>query len=166
MRSHAGMRQDTRAPGNAADGDAVVERILALMRERGGRATSARRLLLQALLAQPGHCSAEELAADIHPRAPGMHITTIYRNLEELERLGVIDSTRLGSGPVTYHLPSTAHGHLACEICGSLTEVSGDMFGDLIKAARSKYGFTVNPQHFAVTGHCAACEGSCKPWQL
>ncbi len=165
MRAQAGVRQDTRAPGNAADRDAVVERILALMRERGGRATSARRLLLQALLGQPGHCSAEELAADIRPRAPGVHITTVYRNLEDLERLGVIDSTRLANGPVTYHLPSAAHGHLACEICGSLTEVPGDMFGDLIEAARSRYGFAVNPQHFAVTGHCAACEGSGAPRQ-
>jgi Ferric uptake regulator family len=48
----------------------------------------------------------------VHARAPDVHLSTNYRNLEELERLGVIDSTRLGSGPATYHLASAAHGHL------------------------------------------------------
>ena len=72
------------------------------------------------------------------------------------------------AAPATARVSGKNHSayRLACEICGSLTEIPGDIFGDLIKAARSRYGFTVNPQHFAVTGHCAACEGSCKPWQL
>jgi Fe2+ or Zn2+ uptake regulation protein len=86
-----------------------------------------------------------------------VHLSTIYRNLEELERLGVIDSTRLGSGPATYHLASAAHGHLVCEKCGSMTEVPDEMFAGLIEAARDHYGFTINPHRFAVTGRCANC---------
>jgi len=87
-----------------------------------------------------------------------VNLSTIYRNLEELERLGVIDSTRLGSGPATYHIASAAHGHLVCEKCGSMTEVPDDMFGDLARAARTGYGFIVNPRRFAVTGRCVNCQ--------
>ena len=78
--------------------------MLALVRGHGGRATPTRRLLLDALFANREHRSAEELAADVRARAPDVHLYTIYRNLEELEQLGVVDSARLGSGPVTYHL--------------------------------------------------------------
>jgi Fe2+ or Zn2+ uptake regulation protein len=144
-------------PAKPAGRDAV-EDVLALVRSHGGRATPARRLLLDALFGSREHRSAEDLAAEVHARAPDVHLSTIYRNLEELERLGVIDSTRLGSGPATYHLASAAHGHLACEKCGSMTEVPDAMFSDLIRIAHAEYGFTINPHRFAVTGRCASCQ--------
>ena len=135
----------------------AIEEVLALVRRNGGRATPARRLLLKALFGTGEHRSAEELAAEVHAQAPDVHLSTIYRNLEELERLGVIDSTRLGGGPATYHLATAAHGHLVCEKCGSMTEVPDDMFRDLIQTASTEYGFAINPHRFAVTGRCANC---------
>lgn len=135
----------------------AIENVLAMVRENGGRATPARRLLLDALFASSGHRSAEELAAEVRARAPDVHLSTIYRNLEELERLGVIDSTRLGSGPATYHLASATHGHLVCEKCGAMTEVPDEIFSELVRVAGADYGFAINPHHFAVTGRCADC---------
>lgn len=132
--------------------------MLALVREHGGRATSARRLLLQALVGSREHLSAEELAAEVRAHAPDVHLSTVYRNLEELERLGVVDSTRLGDGPATYHLSSSPHGHLVCEKCGSMTEVPDAMFRDLVRSVRARYGFAINPHRLAVMGYCAACQ--------
>jgi Fur family transcriptional regulator, ferric uptake regulator len=146
------------APADRAGRDAV-EDVLALVRRHGGRATPARRLLLDALFGSSVHRSAEDLAAEVHARAPDVHLSTIYRNLEELERLGVIDSTRLGNGPATYHLSTAAHGHLVCEKCGTMTEVPDEIFADLVRVAVTDYGFTINPHRFAVTGTCANCIG-------
>ena len=153
-------------PGGPADGTATigdanrqaVDDILALLRRHGGRATPARRLLLNALFGSSGHRSAEELAAEVHARAPDVHMSTIYRNLEELERLGIVDSTRIGGGPATYHLASAAHGHLLCEVCAAMTEVPDQIFAELTRLASVGYGFSVNPHHFAVTGRCANCQ--------
>ena len=136
----------------------AIEAVIALVRKHGGRATPARRLLLNALFATREHRSAEELAAEVHALAPDVHLSTIYRNLEELERLGVIDSTRLGNGPATYHLATAAHGHLVCEQCGTMTEVPDEIFTDLVRVAITDYGFTINPHRFAVTGRCATCQ--------
>jgi Fur family transcriptional regulator, ferric uptake regulator len=148
------------AAGVAAErpGRDEVEDVLALVRLNGGRATPARRLLLNALFGSREHRSAEELAAEVHAQAPDVHLSTIYRNLEELERLGVIDSTRLGGGPATYHLASSAHGHLVCEKCGTMIEVPDEIFADLVRVARADYGFVINPHRFAVTGRCANCQ--------
>ena len=140
------------------DARSSVEDVLALVRRNGGRATPARRLLLQALFGTQDHRSAEELATEVRTSAPDVHLSTVYRNLEELERLGVIDSTRLGDGPATYHLATASHGHLVCEKCGSMTEVPGEMFLDLVRSAHSTYGFAINPHRFAVTGRCASCQ--------
>jgi Fur family transcriptional regulator, ferric uptake regulator len=136
----------------------AIEGVLAMVREHGGRATPARRLLLQALFGSREHRSAEELAAEVRTHAPDVHLSTVYRNLDELERLGVIDSTRLRDGPATYHLASATHGHLVCEKCGSMTEVPDDMFQALVRSARATYGFVINPHRFAVTGRCASCQ--------
>ena len=145
------------AAETVADRDAI-EAVIALVRKHGGRSTPARRLLLNALFATREHRSAEELAAEVHALAPDVHLSTIYRNLEELERLGVIDSTRLGNGAATYHLATAAHGHLVCEQCGTMTEVPDEIFTDLVRVASTDYGFTINPHRFAVTGRCATCQ--------
>ncbi len=131
--------------------------VLALLRASGGRATPSRRILLDALFESEGHCTAEELAAAVQRRAPDVHLSTIYRNLEELQRLGVIVHSHLGHGPATYHLASTAHAHLICEECGVTIEAPGELLRGLAKAAKEKLGFVIDPYHFAIQGRCARC---------
>jgi Fe2+ or Zn2+ uptake regulation protein len=140
-----------------ASGATSVDEALALLRAAGGRVTPSRRLLVQALFDTHGHHSAEELALAVQARAPDVHLSTIYRNLEELERLGVIVHAHLGHGPATYHLTSVAHGHFVCEGCGATIEAPDQVFRGLARTARAEFGFTIDPHHFAVLGRCAAC---------
>lgn len=134
-----------------------VEEVLDLLRESGGRATTSRRILLQCLFQKGPHRTAEELAEEVQGLAPDVHLSTIYRNLDELERLGVIVHAHLGHGPATYHLASETHGHLVCESCGVEREAPAGIFRALTNAARREYGFEIDPRHFAVLGRCAAC---------
>jgi Fur family ferric uptake transcriptional regulator len=142
----------------APDDAGSIDDVLAMLRARGGRVTSARRLLLGALFSSRHHRSAEDLAAEVQAEAPDVHLSTIYRNLEELERLGVIDRTPLGRGPAAYHLASAGHGHFVCDRCGSMTEVPGEIFRELTGAASRRYGFVIDPHRFAVVGRCRACQ--------
>ena len=134
-----------------------VEEVLALLRARGGRVTTARRQLLEALFHAPAHATAEDLAAAVQARSPDVHISTIYRNLDELERLGVIVHTHLGHGPASYHLASSPHGHLVCEVCGVTIEAPAELFEGLSVQAAKRFSFAIDPRHFAVLGRCAAC---------
>lgn len=132
--------------------------MLALVREHGGRATAARRFLLEALFERPGHLTAEQLCEAVRRRAPDVHVSTVYRNLEELQRLGVVVHTHFGHGPVTYQLAAAAaHGHFLCSGCGALVEAPDELFAGLAKAARSELGFRIDPHHMAILGHCASC---------
>jgi len=135
-----------------------VEGALALLRERGGRVTSARVLLLRALFDSRGHRTAEELGAEVQARAPEVHISTIYRNLDDLERLGVVVHAHLGHGPATYHLAAGAHGHFVCEECGAMVEAPDEIFDGLSRAAKSRFAFAINPHHFAILGRCKGCQ--------
>ena len=134
-----------------------VEAAISLLRAAGGRVTTARRVLLETLFETTTHRTAEELADEVHERAPDVHLSTIYRNLDELERLGVVAHAHLGHGPATYHLASSSHSHAVCGRCGAAVELPEDLFASLSEEVKRRYGFTIDPRHFAVLGLCAAC---------
>jgi Fur family transcriptional regulator, ferric uptake regulator len=136
---------------------ATVEDALDLVRRAGGRVTPSRRSLLRALFKAKGHVTAEELAAQLQRESPDIHMSTVYRNLEELERLGVVVHAHFGHRPATYHLGTSVHGHFVCEECGKLIEVPDTLFDGLAKKAASEFGFTIDPHHFAMLGRCADC---------
>ena len=147
-----------RPPLPTADGPSdAVDAVIDLVRKSGGRATSARRLVLTVLFGAEQHRSAEELAREVQRLAPEIHLSTVYRHLEELEKLGVVVHSHLGHGPATYQLANGAHGQLVCEVCGSVTEAPPDLFSGLERAAKSRFGFKVHPFHFAVLGVCRDC---------
>jgi len=134
-----------------------AEPILGLLRARGGRVTTCRRAILETLLSVEGHITAESLTARVQVSQPDVHESTVYRFLDELERLGVVDHVHLGHGPAVYHLASDAHHHLVCDACGAVVEVPETVFAELRARLREDFGFSVQPRHFAVTGRCNSC---------
>ena len=136
----------------------TVDDVLALVRESGGRVTNSRRLLLEAIFYEPGHHSAENLAVIVQAKAPDVHLSTIYRNLDELERLGVVVHSHLGHGPATYHLAASAHCHFVCEHCGAAVKAPDELFVSLADRAKKQYGFTIDPHHFSIFGRCRNCQ--------
>jgi Fur family transcriptional regulator, ferric uptake regulator len=120
-------------------------------------------LLIGCLVESGGHRTAEELASTVHELAPDVHLSTIYRNLEELERLGVIEHAHLGHGAATYHLAAATHGHLVCSECGAIVEVPASRFGPFVREMQESYGFAVDPRHFAMVGRCANCQKTGDP---
>lgn len=134
-----------------------LEQILGLFRARGGRVTTSRRAIISSLLRSGGHVTADELTAEIQADYPDVHLSTIYRCLEALQELDVIDHVHLGHGRAVYHLADEAHQHLVCEVCSTVVEVPDEVFADLSARLRSDYGFAIRPRHFAVLGHCTNC---------
>jgi Fur family transcriptional regulator, ferric uptake regulator len=135
----------------------TIEDVLTGLRERAVRATPARRLLLAALFRDRTHRSVEELTGQVQAQAPDVNITTIYRNLGELVRQGVVDRSYLGGSTAAYHLASGGHAHLFCEHCGAMTEVPSDLFRGVTETLAARYGFAVSPHRLGVIGRCASC---------
>ncbi len=134
-----------------------AEPILAELRAQGGRVTTCRRAILETFLGIGGHVTAEMLTAKVQLNQPDVHESTVYRFLDELERLGVVDHVHLGHGRAVYHLADESHQHLVCESCGAVVEVPDAVLGTLAKKLRSQFGFELRPRHFAMAGRCAGC---------
>jgi Fur family ferric uptake transcriptional regulator len=134
-----------------------VSEVISLVRSRGGRATAAKRILLEVLFGTERHMTAEQLGDEVQARAPDVHMTTIYRNLDDLQRLGVVVHTHLGHGPVTYQLAGHAHAHFVCSECGTRVTAPDELFSNLARKAKTQLGFTIDPHHFAIHGRCNNC---------
>jgi len=133
--------------------DAILEQL----RQAGGRLTTARRAMIATLVSSDAHLTAEDLAAAVQGTHPDIHRSTVYRCLEALEQLGIVDHTHLGHGPAVYHLADDQHHHLVCEACGAVVELDDAIFEDLRARLQVEHRFTIRPHHFAVPGRCAAC---------
>ena len=134
-----------------------LDELLTLLRERGGRVTTARRAIVTAFLAAGGHVTAEELTAQVQDHHPDVHLSTVYRTLEILTELGAVTHVHLGHGRAVFHLTEEAHQHLVCEGCGAVIEAPDELFADVIAQVDRRYGFALRPDHFALTGRCRAC---------
>ncbi len=139
-----------------------LDDLVGRLRARGVRVTSARRALLAALVdAENHHLDAQDLSAAVQRAVPDVHLSTIYRSLDSLEELGLVDHVHFGHGRAIYHLADEPHQHLLCEVCGAVVEVPDDVFAELTSTLERAYGFTIRPHHFAVIGRCRVC--SSKP---
>jgi len=137
--------------------DPRLEALLELLRSNGGRVTTPRRIILSALLASDGHITADELTTEIQHRHPSIHESTVYRTLETLTELGVVDHVHLGHGRAVWHLADERHQHLLCTDCGAVTEISDRALTSLRQRLDREHGFRLDPRHFALTGTCERC---------
>jgi Fur family transcriptional regulator, ferric uptake regulator len=133
----------------------TAEAMLDQLRQQGQRVTTARRLVISTLIDASGHVTAEDLAVDIQEQHPEIHLSTVYRTLDSLEKLGIVEHTHVGHGPAVYHVGIT-HQHLVCEECGAVIDVPTHLLEDVGDSLRQQYGFELHIGHFALLGRCAS----------
>jgi Fur family ferric uptake transcriptional regulator len=134
-----------------------------LLRSRGLRLTAQRQLILEAVL-NLGHATPEQVHNAVREVAAGVNITTIYRTLELLERLGLVTHTHLSHGSPTYHAAGEdLHIHLVCRQCGAVDEIEPELLRPLADQLAADRGFAVDIGHVALFGVCAECGNGGKP---
>lgn len=126
------------------------------IRARGLRVSTTRRLILEALFAQERPLSAEALAG----RLPHGDIGSVYRNLEQLEAIGLVRHVHLGHGPGLYALATgTEVEFVTCEACGAFEAVDPARLDAARAAIERELGYRARFTHFPVVGVCAGCAG-------
>jgi Fur family transcriptional regulator, ferric uptake regulator len=146
-----------RGPGTDASVP-LAERLHA----RGLRLTSQRQQVLAAVAALP-HATPEAIVARLREQAgPGgaaPDASTVYRNLEVLERLGLVWHTHLGKGAPVYHAAEHPHLHVVCQSCGAIASADPSLLDGAAERLAADLGFTVDVGHVALSGTCRDCRG-------
>ncbi len=135
-----------------------------MLRAKGMRLTRQRERVIEAVDAL-GHATPDGLAAAVAvDGGPTLPLSTIYRNLEALEEVGVVSHTHLDHRSPTYHLADHAdHLHLVCLSCGAVIESAVSTADPLVGNLLARHGFVADVKHMAIHGWCARCAARTVP---
>jgi Fur family ferric uptake transcriptional regulator len=126
--------------------------------EKGYRLTPQRLMILAAMEGSEDHISAEEIYAQVAAKYPHVNISTVYRTLELLKRLGMVYEINLGEGRIRYHAEESGHHHhLVCQGCGSVIDIDESTLSSLRNILLRDYGFRAELRHVAIFGLCEKC---------
>lgn len=132
--------------------------IIGKLSELGYRLTPQRLMILSAIENSDNHISAEEIYAQVMAKYPHVNISTVYRTLELLKRLGLVTETDIGEGRVRYHPADKGrHHHLVCTECGATIDLDESMLSPLKSALLREYEFVADLRHLAIWGRCINC---------
>jgi len=134
------------------------EDIVSKLSELGYRLTPQRMMILSAIERSDDHISAEEIYAQVVAKYPNVNISTVYRTLELLKRLGLVTETDLGGGRLRYHpVGKGHHHHLVCQECGAIIALDESLLSSLKSALLREYKFSADLRHLAIFGRCVKC---------
>jgi Fur family ferric uptake transcriptional regulator len=135
--------------------------LLKELASRGVRLTSQRRALIETIQESKRHLDASSLLEAARKREPDIDRATVYRTLELLKKLGLIDELDLMHLEGEKHFyevrTRTDHVHLACFRCGSIEEFSSPIFDLLKDEIARQAGFKISVTRLEIGGKCRAC---------
>ena len=108
------------------------------------------------------HLSAEDIFLMVKEKAPDIGLATVYRTLELLLELKIVDKINFGDGVYRYDLRKDGdvhfHHHLVCMNCGSVHEIEDDLLLDVEKLVESDYDFKIKDHRLTFYGICSKCQ--------
>lgn len=140
-----------------------IDRIKKQLHSQGYKLTPQREATLTVLLErEEDHLSAEEIFLLVKEKAPEIGLATVYRTLELLSELQVVDKINFGDGVSRYDLRKEGidhfHHHLVCMECGSVEEIIEDLLIDVEKIVEEKWQFQVKDHRLTFHGVCSKCQ--------
>lgn len=139
-----------------------IDRWLALLEEKGGRITGPRRVIVDLLAGSERALTPVEVFDQARMRYPKMGLVTVYRTLELLEELGLVERVHQEDGCHTYLRAAQGHEHLVlCTSCGRAVFFHGDDLSGLIQKISLESGFIIQGHWLQLQGLCRTCQRKC-----
>ena len=132
--------------------------------ERQHKMTPQRQIVLQIFLDHPGeHLSAEDVHDILREKKAEIGLATVYRTLELLSDLGILQKMEFGDGCSRYEVNAMDptrhhHHHLICTKCGKVEEFDEDLLEDLEADIERKMGFRTLDHQVKFFGICKECQ--------
>lgn len=145
----------TQAPERTPAALATPADAYTLLRGSGHRVTAPARLVIQALFDADRPISAEEIA-----ELTGIELdaSSVYRNLERLQQLGIVSHVHPGHGPGLYAIARGNDPHyLVCDRCHGLTPLGQAHLDTIRDTLQAGVGHHADFSHFPIHGICARC---------
>jgi Fur family ferric uptake transcriptional regulator len=127
----------------------------------GHRVGGAREAVVELLSRQDCCLSAQEISDELRSEGGGVGIASVYRTLDLLHRMGLVQGVDVGEGGQRYEpvVPGGEHHHHAvCETCGRVTAFEDRRLEDAIERVSGRLGHAVRGHDVLLRGTCTRCE--------
>ena len=121
------------------------------------RRTAQRTMVYQAIVELGGHCTADQITAQLRRSRASFPRSTVYRGLEALTASGAIYAAHLGEGATHYELASGEHHHAVCQVCGGVLHIEEDLVAALEGHLEQQHRFQPSRTEVLVVGVCETC---------
>lgn len=143
------------------------EKFKEMLKEKGLKVTNQRLLVLEVLEAHSDrHMTAEDVYELVKEDYPEIGLATIYRTLQLLLEMQLVDRINLDEGCVRYEIGETFYGktagkhhhhHLICKTCGKILPFKDDLLDELERRIEEEMGFHVLDHELKFYGQCREC---------
>jgi Fur family ferric uptake transcriptional regulator len=140
-----------------------LERVKKQLHSSSYKLTPQREATVRVLLEnEEDHLSAEDVYLLVKEKSPEIGLATVYRTLELLTELKIVDKINFGDGVSRYDLRREGaehfHHHLVCIECGSVNEIQEDLLEDVEATIEAKWKFLIKDHRLTFHGICQSCQ--------
>lgn len=126
--------------------------------ENGYRLTEARRAVVETVEKSTRALTPVEVYDMARKRYRALGLVTVYRTLEKLEELHLIQRVHQPQGCQAFISAGAGHQHLLlCKNCGQVQFFDGDDLDGLTKTISKKTGYQINEHWLQLFGLCTNC---------
>ena len=140
-----------------------ADELIDALRSEGLRITKARRAICDVVAGgHTEHLSASDVLERVQASSgEAINASTVYRTIDVLEVLDLIQHVHLGHGPGVLHFADDSrHHHLVCSECDRVVDLALAEIQPLVEMVAREHGFSAATVHFAIEGICDSCRGS------
>jgi Fur family ferric uptake transcriptional regulator len=133
---------------------------LATLERDGHRAGAARRTVVELLGRQDCCLSAKEITARLRDEGREVGLASVYRALELLDGLNLVQRLDAGEGVVRYeplHAGGEHHHHIVCDGCGGVASYEDEELERAIGNLAARLSWDVQAHDVVLRGRCPAC---------
>lgn len=136
----------------------IGESWLTQLQRAGYRLTAARRVVTEVMQSAERALTPIEVFEAARRRDPRLGLVTVYRTLEKLAALGLIQRVHHEQGCQAFLRAGVGHQHLLlCECCGRAVLFDGDDLDTLFKRLEEQTGFEITSHWLQLYGLCQEC---------
>jgi Fe2+ or Zn2+ uptake regulation protein len=137
----------------------VAEAWLVRLKENGYRLTAARRAVVDVIQKSRYALTPVQVFDMARKKYAALGLVTVYRTLEKLEELYLIQRVHQPQGCQAFVSASHGHEHLLlCQNCGQITFFEGDDLDALITVISKKTGYQIHDHWLQLFGFCQTCK--------
>jgi len=140
---------------------------LATLHGNGYRLTAARSAVVEAVAGTDRSLRPHDVYRAARASYPALGLVTVYRTLERLEELGLIQRVHGQSGCQAFIPTGTGHQHLLlCQNCGQALYFEGDDLDPLMATIANQTGYNIREHWLQLFGLCSDCQKASTPIPL